>query len=72
MKNKGFLVTLVGLLLLIAMTGTVYWKSHLSNELPADLYKQLRCDRVTDEFLTSDKYCHDYSLYKKDHAAGII
>lgn len=43
-----------------------------SNKLPTDLYKEFRCDRKTKEALSTDKYCNDYELYKKDHATGII
>lgn len=40
--------------------------------LPADLRKKFRCDRITLDWLPTDKYCQDYELYKRDHAAGLI
>ncbi|HSW37695.1 MAG TPA: hypothetical protein VLG37_05005 [Candidatus Saccharimonadales bacterium] len=72
MKNKGFIYILVGLLLLIGIVSVAYFKSHQDNTLPDDLRKQFRCDRITNEALSTDRYCNDYNLYKKDHAAGII
>ena len=63
---------LLGLLSLIIIIGVVYFKSHQDNTLPANLREQFRCDRITKEALSTDKYCNDYNLYKKDRAAGII
>ncbi|MDB5164669.1 MAG: hypothetical protein JWL89_295 [Candidatus Saccharibacteria bacterium] len=72
MISKGFILVLLSTLLLIAITGTIYVRSHQSNALPTDLYKQFRCDRMTLEALSTDQYCNDYNLYKKDHTAGRI
>ncbi|HYF97105.1 MAG TPA: hypothetical protein VD947_03660 [Patescibacteria group bacterium] len=44
----------------------------LEDRLPSHLYKEFRCNRTTKEALSTDKYCNNYDLYKRDHAAGII
>lgn len=72
MKNKAFLLILTVLLLLIGITTVVFLRSRQNNELPANLYKQFKCDNPIDEGFSTHKYCNDYDLYKKDHAAGII
>jgi hypothetical protein len=72
MKNRGFVFILLGLIFLISIIGVIYFKSHEDNALPAKLREQFRCDRMTKEALSTDKYCNDYDLYKKDRAAGII
>lgn len=72
MKIKWFIFILSSLLLLIAITSALNLKSYQSNSLPKELYNQFRCDRISKETLSTDKYCNDYNLYKKDHAAGRI
>jgi hypothetical protein len=72
MKSKSFVLMLSGLLLLIGIIGVVYLKSNQDNTLPENLHRQFKCDRVTKEALTTDKYCNDYNLYKRDHKAGVI
>jgi len=71
MRNRKVLLAILAIIL-IGGAIILYFVHHQKRRLPDNLYNQFRCGRSTLEYLSTDKYCDDYDLYKKDHAAGII
>jgi len=59
------------LLAVIAVLGVIA-ANEKTNSLPAGLSEKFGCDRITLDARSTDKYCGNYELYKKDKAAGLI
>jgi hypothetical protein len=71
MKREQTLFALAAIIILAA-TIFLFSKKNQNSDLPPDIYHKLGCDRLTQELRSTDIYCHDYQLYKKDHAAGKV
>lgn len=68
MKKIGIVLAI----LVLIITGCIAYlrdKNPMSKE---EMQQQFKCHRKTMDIQATDKYCADYELYKRDHAAGII
>ena len=74
MKHKTVYLFMIAIVCVLAAVLFVYFQNNQTknNMLPSELREQLSCDRLTLDMKSTDKYCNDYKLYKKDHAAGKI
>lgn len=74
-KRRVVLISIVGVILVLVFVYILLLlnaRIYESNRLPDNLRKQFRCDRITADWLPTDKYCDNYKLYERDHAAGKI
>jgi hypothetical protein len=74
---KHIKLLIISITLIIVAVSVIFYfnnqnNSLLNSKLPENLFNQFGCGRNTLDLRGTDKYCYDYNLYKKDHAAGLI
>jgi len=64
MKNKALIFSMI--VLLVILSAFFFFTKSGKSPSDSEIREKFRCNRLTKEYLSTDKYCDDPELYRQE------